>query len=300
MSLSSVIAIGLPNAGKSTFIAALAYILQHQEIPTALQLHQLSEDTSYVNTLVADWLKCKPFQRTPSGLTNVRFALMDSTGPRGEIVFPDIAGETFEQHWALREWEPEYARVAKSAAGLLLFVHPGHLEKPFSIADQARVAAAAGIDVEEDVTDEGAPTPPGDTEAKMPEATQYWEPSKAASQVKLVDFLQMIETQTTKAKPLRLAVIVSAWDKILKINPTADPAAWLEASAPLLHQYLTMNPETFQFRVYGVSAQGGDNKDDALSLRAFSEPSKRVKVAGPNCAEHDITAPLIWVLSSDA
>ena len=279
----SVIAIGLPNAGKSTFIAALGYVLQHDEVKTALKLAQLSDEVTYINSLTDDWLGCKEFERTKTGLKDVTFELelRDSSALLGKVVFPDISGETFEHHWSLREWEADFAALASRAEGILLFVHPLYLPKPYSVADRAKVAGAAG--------EEPVETKP-----------ESWDPEKAAPQVKLVDFLQMVASHTERKLPIRLTVIVSAWDLVLNVSEKAQPDTWLEKAAPLLHQYIVSNPETFDARFFGVSAQGGDNSKDGARLRAVDEPSRRVKVIGADSDEHDLSAPLKWALGSDA
>jgi hypothetical protein len=281
MKQTSVIAMGLPNAGKSTFIAALGYVMQHEEVKTSLRLARLPDDVSYINSLTDDWLKCADFERTKAGLELVSFELEDSSGPVGEVIFPDISGESFEHHWALREWEPEFANLAKVAGGALLFVHPLHLAKPYSIADVAKVAATVGENADE-------------------RKAEIWEPEKAAPQVKLVDFLQMLASQTTKPWPLRIGVVVSAWDLVTKVSEKAQPDSWLKKAAPLLYHFLLANPEMFTTRYFGVSAQGGDNKKDGDTLRSFDDPSQRIVVIGECCAEHDLSAPLEWVLNAHA
>lgn len=42
---------GLPDAGKSTYIAALAYILEHPSDDQALRINVRSTDRAYINKL---------------------------------------------------------------------------------------------------------------------------------------------------------------------------------------------------------------------------------------------------------
>jgi hypothetical protein len=300
--IPSVIAVGLVKAGKSTYIAALSYVIQSQEIPTRLKLHKLDDALDYVNLLVADWLQCKEFERTKGGAHGVAFHLKDGEVPVGTIAFPDISGETFEEQWNFREWEHQFASLAKNAAGILFFVHPLHVVKPFSKVDSAAVLAAAmgtpnGDAVTEDVS---APSTNSTAAPKSPES-ELWEPKLAAPQSKLVDILQMIAWNTDpRQRPIRTGVLISAWDIVTSaVVEPPPPEKWLRESAPLLHQYLTMNPELFDWRTFGVSAQGGDNKRDGNSLRHLDEPSKRVRIDGAEGSEHDITWPLAWVLKSN-
>lgn len=297
MTSTSVIAVGLPNAGKSTFIAALGYVLQHKEIPTKLSLLKLSEDLSYINLLISDWLKCKPFERTKAGVKKVVFHLGSQSGPVRDLNFPDVSGETFEQHWELREWEPEFSQLVANASGILLFLHPKYLEKPFSVVDEARIAKAAGVENQEEGSDEQVT---GASQEKPKEGKGVlWHPRRADSQAKLVDLLQMIARNTTSKFPLRLGIVISAWDVVDRKDPGARPLDWFQSSAPLLYQFVTMNPEQFQIKVFGVSAQGGDNEKDCKRLLEVEDPSNRVRISPPGDGEHDITGPLAWLLADN-
>src|SRR5260370_390950 len=93
--------------------------------------------------------------------------------------------------------------------------------------------------------------------------------------------------------------LVSAWD----LAPTdADASVWLEDRYPLLSQYLRNSEGVLDVRIYGVSAQGGQlsKKSDGPGpdrerLLAIRPPSKRIRIAGPDVAEHDLTRPLLWL-----
>lgn len=63
----------------------------------------------------------------------------------------------------------------------------------------------------------------------------------------------------------------------------------------MLHQFLSANPETFEFRVYGVSAQGGDATGEGRAELLRQTPSERITCIGPEAVAHDLTAPLVWL-----
>jgi len=306
LSSRSVVAVGLPNAGKSTFIAALTYVLKNQEVTTQLRFKKLPEEMTYLTALVNDWLDCVPFERTKHALHRLEFSLQTADNAVGVITFPDISGETFEQHWALREWEPDFAKLAETANGVLLFLNPKSSEKPFSIVAQKKIEAVL------DLSDGMIDSPESDASASHTndkdevgsrlnekQGAVIWDPKKATSQVKLADILQMLANRASNL-PLRVGVIVSAWDIIKEKEPAAQPDHWLADYVPFLDGFLKMNPEMFVTRIYGVSAQGGDNERDGEKLRALDMPTLRIKVQGQDCGEHDITAPLKWVLRLDA
>ena len=72
---------------------------------------------------------------------------------------------------------------------------------------------------------------------------------------------------------------------------------WIKTEVPLLYQYLAANVETFAYRVYGVSAQGGDLNDDIDSLTNYARQTERIAVVGPEVGAHDLTGIVKWVMS---
>jgi hypothetical protein len=86
---------------------------------------------------------------------------------------------------------------------------------------------------------------------------------------------------------------VSAWDVVLEPKPS--PEQWLARERPFLYQFLTNNPKSFAFHVYGVSAQGGDVTSGQRMALLRQAPSQRIECVGPNTNPHDLTAPLVWL-----
>jgi hypothetical protein len=124
-------------------------------------------------------------------------------------------------------------------------------------------------------------------------------------QVQLVDLLQCLQRPPFDAKPMKVALVVSAWD--LAPDGGADPEKWLKDRYPLLSQYLENSEGVLDLRIYGVSAQGGrlsKKKDgpgpDREKLLAIVPASKRIRIVGPEVAEHDITRPLLWLAGLEA
>ena len=126
----------------------------------------------------------------------------------------------------------------------------------------------------------------------------------APTQVPLVDLLQHLGQPPLAAGPRRLAVILSAWDKAE--GEGLPPEPFLAAKLPLLDQYLRSGRDRWDWRVYGVSAQGGDydkNKADAVEtaeagrLRDLDIPSKRIRLVFEGTESHDLTEPLQWLMT---
>ena len=77
------------------------------------------------------------------------------------------------------------------------------------------------------------------------------------------------------------------------------------AKLPLLHQYLRRGADRWTYRIYGLSAQGGeyDKAEEgaervprAEELRNLNQPSSRIQLVGPVPETHDLTEPLAWLM----
>lgn len=66
--------------------------------------------------------------------------LREESGRIGEAVFPDLSGESFQGAWEERHWTKEYNQLIADAGRVLLFVHPGTLKEPYTIAEMQKMA----------------------------------------------------------------------------------------------------------------------------------------------------------------
>ena len=73
----------------------------------------------------------------------------------------------------------------------------------------------------------------------------------------------------------------------------------------MLWQYLKRNRDTWTFRIYGLSAQGGEydsneeeteTQSEAHELRALDRASKRIRVISSGTESSDLTEPLKWLM----
>lgn len=202
-------------------------------------------------------------------------------GEEFDLTFPDIAGEAFSQMWEMRECTPAVAE-ALHATGVLLFIHVDKIKAPGWIADDAALSQGMGV------AQGGEPAP--------------WKPESAPTQVQLVDILRCLQEPPLDVGPRKLAVILSAWDKVEADE--VSPARFLEMHLPLLYQYLVHGLGAgWEMRIFGVSAQGADYDGvegtptaDADRMREMEIPSQRIKVVVGNATTHDLTDPVHWLL----
>lgn len=285
MSERSVVIIGLPASGKTTFLGALWHLITAREIETVLRFHNLrSGDVAHLNAITALWREARVQERTAVGGNKlVSMNLLDPSGAAVRVTFPDVAGEAYRRMWEERTCDPDVVEVLQ-AEGVLLFIHADTIRPPQWVVDEAELSRQLGLPLPES------------------EAVQ-WHPRLAPTQVQLVGVLQLLRTPPLDVGRRRLAIMLSAWDKVA--DEGLDPEAFLNAKLPLLGQYLRRSPDHWDWRVYGLSAQGGEYdsmKEDAApsaeaeALRNLNQPSARIRLLRGGAETRDITEPLAWLM----
>lgn len=285
MSERSVIIIGLPESGKTTFLAALWHLITDRDVETRLQFHTLKDgDATHLNEIAARWRDAKVQDRTAVGGNRlVSMNLKDAENTPVRVTFPDVPGEAYRRMWEDRDCEPEIKNILR-AGGVLLFIHSDAIKPPRWVVDEAAQSRALGLEVPE-----GQEVP--------------WHPRLTPTQVQLVDLLQLLRSPPLDVGPRKLAIMLSAWDKAE--GEELAPLAYLENKLPLLAQYLRRGADKWTFRVYGVSAQGGDydpvdpaaaRRPEAEALRQLDRPSTRIRLVGDGLESHDLTEPLAWLM----
>jgi hypothetical protein len=97
--------------------------------------------------------------------------------------------------------------------------------------------------------------------------------------------------------------MISIWDKAA--GEQRDPEPFLKEKLSLLHQYLSSNRDKWTWRVYGLSAQGGEydtseesveSRPEAEKLRELNIPSHRIRLVDGKNISHDLTEPLEWLI----
>ncbi len=290
---SRLLLVGLRGSGKTSYLAALWHLVESGECPTALVCPKLQPDREYLNGIRDRWLRLvqvgRTSLRTPA---TVSLHLADAaTSSNIALTVPDLSGELFRLQWATRKATIHYASFASECSGLVLFVHPDGVKRTPRIP----IPADSTSIHDEQVGAHGV-TPVGLVEMGEAtiEQTNPWTPDQTSTQIQLVELLQFVYfLQTATTRP-RVAIIISAWDLV---REAVLPISWVERRLPLLHQFLVANADSVLFRVYGVSAVGGDLEKDIVRLRDEPFPSKRIKVVDQTLeSNHDLTAPIRFAL----
>jgi hypothetical protein len=290
---STLILLGLTDTGKTNFLVALDVVLDRQSDPDSLVHSDLAADRTYLQPLKEQWLRGEVFKRTnrlqppPPHQLLVRHP---ATGTSVGFYVPDLAGETFDAQFVTRSIPLDLCNRLQQATGLLLFVHCDH-NADHDLLEHPIFMDASPISAE----------PVSSTIEPLSE----WRLEDASQQAKLVDLLQFIAEIGPRQQPLRVAVMISAWDLVENApqlrshsaeTPT-NPRQFLTQRWPLLNQFLRSHAETFRFRVFGVSARGGGHTSEEIArLTDFVYPSDRVILVDGTHRSNDITRPVRWLL----
>lgn len=234
--------IGLPNTGKTSFLAALWYMVGQSSISCALTLEKLDGESQYLNQIRDAWSEYRPVPRNKADSEKpVSMWLKDcKTDHVGRLSFPDLSGEAFRSQWTQRQLATAYDKNLREATGGVLFVNPENIIKPHRIDTVNVVLGDIGGD---------------DVKRKVRIKDKPWDREKAPTQVQLVDVLQFMAGRNYFQPPFRLAVVISAWDRITPSN--RRPSDWIATELRLLKQFFESNEELFEVSFYGISAQGG-------------------------------------------
>src|SRR4051812_23311383 len=120
---------GLPESGKTTYLAALWHLLNSADMPLALRLTKVHGERTYLQKIQSSWTKCKAPERTKVAAEGrIELQLGGTDGAAILLRILDLSGERFMLHWVDRLWAPEYEDIVEVSSGILLFVHPELVE----------------------------------------------------------------------------------------------------------------------------------------------------------------------------
>lgn len=274
--------IGMPGSGKTTYLAALWHLLTSNEVNSKFILNRLVGERSYLDKITEFWQKCEEVPRTSlAAETSISIEVKEyHSGKTAILNFPEFSGESFELQLASRKCKKDYVEGFDGGGGILLFVTADKVTDGMSIRDVAPVNSSEEI-------------------IEAPEDHKEWDHKMVPVQVNLVELLQFLQNKPFKILNRRLSIIISAWDVVEAQSSQLSPSIWLEREFPLLFQFLVNNQDYFDFRIFGISAQGGDVTNDLRYELAVKIPSKRITCIGEDTELHDLTSPIDWLMSKE-
>jgi hypothetical protein len=291
MNATRFLLMGPAESGKTSFLAAF-WIYANGAAQAGLSVKCHPQDSSYLDELQQAWLNFKKVPHTSLGMErSVELKIIwKANQEEFNLTIPDLSGESFDEIWVYRHWTPLFQTLLDGSGGALLFMHPEKIEDGVTLQDvqelQAQIQHAE---------------PPGQPEAPAAEKPKptLFDIAKVPTQIKLIDSLQLIAETGKLNQPFRLGVVVSAWDSVLATQAAAMPGSWLKSRMPALVSYLANNPELFDFKIFGVSAQGVDYGKLTPEFEN-TPPHARCRVAADGIANStDVTTPVQWLIRKE-
>lgn len=264
--------IGMPQTGKSTFLGALWALVQSPLEPSVAEA-SFSGDRSYIQRLAEQVARGEEIDRTGVD-TNEAMAVelaFESLGG-ADVLIPDTSGESLRVLVEQRIWHPRLRAACEEATAIALFVHPARLRVPQPIS----LLAGFG----------------GDDTAAAAEPVAFDVHEHAATAAELIDVFENVSELCRERWPIRLAVIVSAWDCV---DGDPSPYEWLQRRLPGVLATIESNPDIAAFEVFGVSAQGGP-LEAREELLARGEICDRVYARDRAGQPVSLVAPVRWAI----
>lgn len=289
---NSVVLVGGPDAGKTNYLGRLWMALDAET--GVISKDGLPPHVEYLRGLVTS-LNSGEFaaRSAPGTFESTSIPVKWRQGQSsGLLVVPDCAGEQWEKIHKEREWDSKWEHAVGSMAGCILFfrVDSDHNVQQLNWSNHAEVMKLIRQAKEASETDADTPLLP--------------------TQVLLVDWLQCLssvyrEMQGTE-KPLRVSVVLSAWDLAQKEARDADPDAYLSNELPMLHDFLAGNPALFLAKTFGVTITGGPlTHEDTPFMQKYlkDDPNKHgyvvLTVGGKVEKSGDLTLPVAWAFGCE-
>lgn len=266
------IVVGLPNAGKSTFIGAFWAIEKDGGTGHSLTFEKYPSEIKYLNALKDNWLEQKVVDRTSQLSQDLVFDLIrGSDGSKLVVSIPDFKGEIFNQ--------------------LLQGSIPAVLE---NWIDDSNSVLFFIENCEEDVYSEEF----GNNSKESSDAPQVvFSIGQVEPWIKVIQILKYLKREMGDVP---LSICVSAWDKTIKNLGTEETIeTWLQSEHLFFYTFTKYHFSNVRF--YGISAQGLDYdcRDKEMSdkkVRELTEQKKRAYISSGTDKDFDITKPLAWLL----
>lgn len=285
MTDQSIILVGGPDSGKTNYLGRLWESLRSRT--GLLAAPQAPVDIKYVEETLAHLLQGEFAPRSEKGMEgghNFEIPVVRTGKAEGvsfHITVPDVSGELWKTAVETCELSDQWMTDLRAAAGALLFVRIGS-DQNVEPLDWVNAAALLRI-----MPHGGAPPD------KRPLPTQV-------SMCELLRFMEhSLGTDNVGLRP-RVAILVTAWDRLDADRAALGPTAFLKSEYPLFAGRLS-DVQKLDVRVFGVSVVGGDFIDPDFKQRFFEGDLKShgyvvEEVAGQVTTKADLTVPVAWVV----
>lgn len=249
---------GLPDAGKSTYLGALWYIINNDvnkdKMSLKVSANNPPENLEQLSILSNRWLKVEDMDRTSTDVpSNISFNLVPQSG--GEdftLEVPDFRGESIRQ--IITQNQPKEFDEWCERADTMLYLMSNIAPSLFADDYQS--------DEDEEETGEKKTTEPEFEVKKM---------SAAAQNMLILRYL------AEKKQYKKVVICLTAWDKVMASYPGKTPEEFVKEVSPALYNlimYFYDDHVTF----YGLSSQGAEYEYEVFT-DSDGQKQKRIKEA---------------------
>lgn len=265
MQKKSVFMVGMPESGKSTYLASLCRLLILGEHDTTWTLGEddIPDGIEKIKALISQLESYRKVDRTlRSVFYHIQFYLTNKQKQEILFVVPDLSGEIFRDLVYDRRIKRTILKQMEDADTLLFFINTATMIPETRLGVQ-EISAIKKVDEEY-----------GETKIENSDKDEEIEQlqEKHNNQSAVVELLQCIVYLVKH--PLNIKFIVSAWDLVEKAHEKQrlSPEEYIKKKLPLLYQYVFLNPN-ISYEYWGVSAQGGDfeDKEEVIKLQDMNE-----------------------------
>lgn len=264
--------VGLPSAGKSTYIGAFWAIEKDGGTGHKLTCKEYPSDTTYLDALKKSWLEQTIVNRNANiEPQEIRLKLhSEVTETTLDLHIPDFKGEVFQRILSNNIMD-KIAQWCNETDCILYFIK------------------YTKEDMLQDEMPQTSIEPETQTEfiQKEPTTMQVKDISEWTQNIMLFKYLH---TRVDNGIPL--AICISAWDKIDTKFPIES---WVKTKHPFLYNFIQHHFTNVKY--YGVSAQGLEYEDDRFDeYQRLTELKQRAYIY-TDSKSHDITEPFDFLIT---
>jgi hypothetical protein len=282
--IKSAILLGQPDSGKSNFLGRVWENIRAGAGTLALIDAQ---DIEYLEELLSHLLNGSFAPRSNKDVEqsrrDVRLTIKEQNSSEPfELVVPDVTGELWKEAAANSDLPEEWMAALEKAQGALLFLRVGSEEnhQPLDWVASKNLLELLGV---------------SGGESSTPTQVVYSE---------LLRFLQ-VKLGTRLDLPRRkVAIVITAWDRLDPEFRETPPIEYLKREFPLLAGRIE-NVSDLEIRLFGVSVVGGDLEDDEEFKAQYQNGDISdfgYVVIGTGTGQvsrkDDLTLPLNWLFES--
>jgi hypothetical protein len=257
--------LGLPETGKSTFIGTLWHFVEEPSIEYIREA-SLPGDRRHAQELAEHVRELAEITRTLHD-ADERFEVPVEFPGSGTVtlVIPDHSGEQLEGLVQRRVWPELLREELAQASAVMLFVHPRVIKPPLELHLLPD-------------------SPSGE------KALEY-ENLSACTAAQLIDGLEEVLEAMRDRWPVRVAVVISAFD----LAGGDTPQQWLDLRLPAIASMLRNDPARVHSAVFGVCAQGGA-REHAEEVKQLGDLHERAWARSADGSDIPFSEPVRWAL----